>query len=67
MTQQPEQKGPLFQILISANDRDNLVKLLNRVQTTGIEEAQVLINYAKGIRSAPVYIPAQPAKEAEKE
>lgn len=55
-------KNQLFQLLMTASDKDNLVKLLNRVPTKGIEEAQMLVAYAQGIQNAPtapVVVPAQ--------
>ncbi len=52
---------PQFQLFVTATDKQNLVKLLNRIQTTGLEEAQMLIGYAKLIQEAP------PVEETPKE
>ncbi len=55
MSQQPQ-----YQLLVTAADKTNLVKLLNRVPTTGIDEAKMLLAYAQGISNAPVYAETPP-------
>lgn len=56
MSQQPLQAEPRFQLLVTANDKANLLKLLNRVPTTGIDEAKMLLSYVQGIQMAPGYV-----------
>ncbi len=64
MSQQPQ---PQYQLLVTAADKANLVKLLNRVPTTGIDEAKMLLAYAQGISDAPVYVAPEPKEAAAEE
>lgn len=43
------------QLILTDADKKNLVSLLNRVQTTGLEEAQLLLTYANAIKNAPAH------------
>ncbi len=47
------QKPATSTLLLTDGDKKNLLSFLNRVPTKGIEEAQMLIAYAKGIQEAP--------------
>jgi hypothetical protein len=42
-----------FTLILTDSDKKNLLTFLNRATTTGIEEAQMLVAYAKAIKEAP--------------
>ena len=46
-------QAPTSTILLTDGDKKNLITFLNRVSTKGIDEAQMLIAYAKAIKEAP--------------
>ena len=46
-------QAPTSTLLVTDSDKKNLMTFLNRVTTTGIEEAQMLLAYAKAIKEAP--------------
>lgn len=59
----PEQ-APTSTLLLTDSDKKNLLTFLNRVTTTGIDEAQMLLTYAKAIKEAPLTVkPEDPSEE----
>jgi hypothetical protein len=42
-----------FNLTVTAADKQNIVAFLNRVPTTGLDEAKMLLGYAQLIQNAP--------------
>jgi hypothetical protein len=61
------QQLPTATIEVTAVDCENLVKMLNRVQTTGIQEAQLLLGYAQKFTQAAQSLAPQASEGAEGE